>query len=311
MLDKHFHHYTIYSFGGVLMKFYDRTGLTRSVFYHVHHKFVDNMVETTSPKEADIILCGCNRIKINKDMKSKIVVCNMTNVNHIDHSGNIVYLDDPEQLKDVVSTAEHTLMLILMLLKHYRETDENRRPIFPGSTLNGKTVGIIGYGRIGKKVAKMCIDLGAKVFAHDKKMGNSIEHCLSCDIISLHTSVKKGQKYILGEKELSSIQPGTFIVNTSRGEAIDERYLISNIDALGGYAADVFTSSDMYRRFKAYSSLYNIILTPHTAGYTIEDLRTTSEICYEKLMKYMEDRNGSGNEKRKTASTKNKRNKKR
>jgi D-3-phosphoglycerate dehydrogenase len=268
------------------------------------------MQETTDPKEADIILCGSSRTKIHKSMKSKIVVCNMTNVNHIDHAGHIVHLDDPDELKDVCSTAEHTLMLILMLLKHYTPTDENRRPMFPGATLNGKTVGVIGYGRIGRKVTKMCLDLGANVFVHDKKMNDNLEHCLDCDIITLHTSVKKGQKPVLGPKELSSIQPGTFIVNTSRGEAIDERYLLSIIETLGGYAADVFSSDDMYRRIKAYASLYNIFCTPHTAGYTIEDLRATSEICYKKLMNYIGGNNGSGNEKRKTSIKANKARKK-
>jgi len=150
-----------------------------------------------------------------------------------------------------------------------------------GNLLPGKKVGILGLGRIGKRVAEVLTRLGADVYGADlfpdqqwaDKNGIRIvsrELLLrECDIVSIHVSVLEDNRFILAKREIESMREGAFIVNTSRGEVIDEEALYHALKSgrLGGAALDVF-------QHEPYDGplceLENVILTPHVATLTAE-----------------------------------------
>lgn len=121
---------------------------------------------------------------------------------------------------------------------------------YEGKELSGKTLGIVGIGRIGKELAKRAIGLGMKVIAHDAFLTDSgikdvplvsFEEILTkADVISLH--VPKTDKPIIGRDEINKMKNGAVIINTARGGAIDEKALIEALDAgkLWGAGIDVF-----------------------------------------------------------------------
>ena len=150
-----------------------------------------------------------------------------------------------------------------------------------GYLLSGKKVGVLGLGRVGKRVAEVLVKLDAEVYGADlfpdRRWANksgirivSSELLLrECDIITIHVSVLGNNRFVLGKEEIESMGEGAFIVNTSRGEVIDEEALYHALKSnhLGGAALDVF-------RKEPYDGplcgLENVILTPHIATFTQE-----------------------------------------
>lgn len=158
-----------------------------------------------------------------------------------------------------------------------------------GTELRGKTLGIIGFGRIGREVAKIALGMGMKVIASDKYVGNAtikvdfyngqyinveietepVEDILKdADFITLHVPAQK--EYIIGKKELDSMKPGAAIVNAARGGVIDEVALVEALDAnkIAFAGLDVFENEPN----PAIRVLMhpNISLTPHIGAATNE-----------------------------------------
>jgi D-3-phosphoglycerate dehydrogenase len=150
-----------------------------------------------------------------------------------------------------------------------------------GNLLVGKTVGILGLGRIGKRVAEVMLSLGTKVYgtdispdlrwaeALDVKIVPLGELLRVSDILTLHLSTAKGTKLQLGESELRSMKKGAVIVNTARGQYISETALCNVLKDghLEGAALDVFQEEPYTGKL---CELENVILTPHVATLTRE-----------------------------------------
>jgi D-3-phosphoglycerate dehydrogenase / 2-oxoglutarate reductase len=185
----------------------------------------------------------------------------------------------------VLPAAELTIAMIFDLLRkltfHTRLLRSKQWQKIPGNLLAGKKVGILGLGRIGKKVAEILVKLGAEVYGADLRpdrnwaAANGIKILSTdlllkdCDIISLHISILENKRFILGKKEIASIKAGALIVNVSRGEVIDEKSLYEALKSghLGGAALDVFSKEPYHGPL---CELDNIILTPHVATLTVE-----------------------------------------
>lgn len=144
-----------------------------------------------------------------------------------------------------------------------------------GSQLQGKTALIIGFGRIGRRVAHLLKAFGAHIIAADPALSGSVDGVrivslddgLKCaDIISLHSS---GTKTILGGKEFGIIKKGAYVLNAARGELVDEKALASALRsrALGGAWLDVFSQEPYSGEL---CGLDNVMLTPHIGSYTRE-----------------------------------------
>lgn len=153
-----------------------------------------------------------------------------------------------------------------------------------GWEVAGKTLGIVGFGSIGKEVAVRANALGMKVLAYDVAPDASfaeshgvelvtLDELLSCsDIVSLHVPLTRGTYRLIGERELSLMKQGAFLVNLSRGGVVDEQALYERLKSrkLAGAAIDVFEHEPPSG--SPLLTLDNVVLSPHVGGSTFESL---------------------------------------
>lgn len=198
----------------------------------------------------------------------------------------IIFSNIPVANKE--SVAEHVIAMVLSFLKNLRFFDEEIRkgqwPVLTNSTeLEGKVFGIVGMGAIGIKLAERLIPFGPGIVYSDvRKLPEDVEERYgltfmeltelieTSDIISLHVPLTKSTNKLLSHNEFSKMKDGAIVINTSRGEVIDEEALISAIKTKGIKAGiDVYVkeppnfSSDLFK-------LDNVIFSPHIAGVTME-----------------------------------------
>lgn len=182
-----------------------------------------------------------------------------------------------------LAVAEFTIGLILSLLRRIslmdREIRDNLWKKRMGTLLSGKQVGIIGFGRIGRKVAELLKAMDTEIYYTDpavkeKEAGEFMRVGLkdllkNSDIISLHLSYSKENFRLLGKKELSLMKQGSFLINCSRGRIVDEKALYSALKKgkLAGAAIDVFENEPYNGPLR---ELDNVILTPHIGSYAKE-----------------------------------------
>lgn len=183
------------------------------------------------------------------------------------------------------AVAELTLALILNLCRSISDVDRNIRsgkwdPLM-GRLLSGKTLGIIGLGRIGKTLVKLVQPFEMKIIAHEPCPNQkfvlsygielaSLKKVLSeSDIISLHIPLTEDTHHLIGKKELVFMKHDAIIVNTSRGGLIEEEALIDALERglISGAALDVFEEEPYYGKLK---DLDTVILTPHIGSYAKE-----------------------------------------
>ena len=200
--------------------------------------------------------------------------------------------------------AEHAVALLLALNRkivmadmQVHEQDFTVGDLI-GFDLHGKTVGIIGTGKIGSVLAKIMHGFGCRILAHDivknKKLEDEYgvtyvdlpELCSSSSIISLHTCLTPQTKYIINKKTLQLMNPGTILINTSRGACVNTADLIQALQTgrLGCYGADVYENEkgvffyDHSREelkdpmLKKLLAMPNVLITPHQAFATHEAL---------------------------------------
>ncbi len=235
-----------------------------------------------------------------------------TGLDHIDlketerRNINVISLrGEDEFLKTIPSTAEHTWALLMALLRKIPSASEHikkggwNRDLFRGHQLEGKTIGIIGLGRTGLRVANFAKAFEMKVQYVDPVVDTSdFEKCLSLerlvsssDIISLHVHLTKENTNLISQSLVKQFKQGAFFINTSRGKLVDEEALVTELQTghLAGVASDVLASeltdiatSPLYR---AFVDDHNIVLTPHIGGATWEAMHTCEEFIAEKFLK--------------------------
>lgn len=182
-----------------------------------------------------------------------------------------------------LAVAELTIGLTLDLLRKTTIMDrEMRAGIWKkqmGNLLNGKKVGIIGFGRIGQKAAELFSAFGCEIGYYDSigveglkdlrvKAMDLDELLRESDIVTIHVSGKY-EKPLLGAKELEIMKKGTWLINVARGGAVDEGALLNALKKgrLAGVALDVFEKEPYNGQL---NELDNVILTPHIGSYAKE-----------------------------------------
>jgi D-3-phosphoglycerate dehydrogenase len=194
-------------------------------------------------------------------------------------------LNTPDE--PVQAVAEHTVTLMLALLRKLpaldRDTKAGKWKRHTGNLLQGKVVGLVGYGRIGKKVAYLLRPFGVEILAYDpaalverptEKMQNVDELLTKADIVSLHCSPGT---VLIGRQEFLKMKKGSWLINTARGDLVDDHALAEALDSgqLAGAALDVFPH-------EPYSGVLlssrKVILTPHQATLT-QETRLSMEIA--------------------------------
>lgn len=247
----------------------------------------------------------------------KYIVSPTTGLDHIDleycRKKGIKVLSlqgETDFLNSITATAEHSFALLLSLLRkipsavnHVKEGKWNRN-LFIGNSLAKKTLGIVGMGRVGQQVAQMAVAFSMKVRYYDIKTIQLkqalINHCIKdndikrlikeSDIVSIHIPLR-GNELLFSEELLSLFDQSKYLINTSRGKIIDEKYLMKILQdgQIGGVALDVLENelTDEKRIespiLKGLNNNLPIIITPHIGGATIEAMHDTEVFMANKL----------------------------
>lgn len=184
------------------------------------------------------------------------------------------------------SVAELALMMALSLLRRVPESSSDlragtwRQP--KGSTLSGKTVGLIGLGAVGRELVALLAPFGVRLLAHDPVPNNAFaeankvllvgldELLTQADVVSLHIPLTAGTRGLIGAKNIFRLRPGAVLINTARGGLIDEPALLTALDSgrIAGAGLDCFAEEPPTdRRLLEHPK---ILATPHIGGSTEE-----------------------------------------
>lgn len=246
----------------------------------------------------------------------KYIVSPTTGLNHIDidyalHKKIeiISFNDDKKRIECIRSTTELGIGILIALMRKIPQAYEsvrsghwNRLP-YIGSDINQKKVLVIGFGRLGRQIASVYNVLGANVSVFDKLNSEISEFPVVKDlmgeignfeIISIHLSLDNQSKNLLNKEVLSRISSKAVVLNTSRGEVLDQNYLFEMIKAnkLAGLALDVVSQefSDDTRNAISDLLLHNsdkVIVTPHIGGYTADSLQFVEIEITKKMLSTM------------------------
>ncbi len=205
---------------------------------------------------------------------------------------------------NAVSVAEYVVTTAMMLLRGvYGSSDAVAAGAWPrpqlsqGHEVRGKTLGLIGFGSIGRVTASLAHNLGMQVVAHDPLIAaddaawrdgvanRSLEALLAeADVVSLHVPLVAQTRGMLNAVRIASMKRGAIVINTARGGIVDEGALIDALraGALGGAALDVFEHEPLAAG-KAWADVPNLVLTPHVAGVTVESNARVSEMIAQRV----------------------------
>ena len=203
-------------------------------------------------------------------------------------------------------TAEHTVALLLAAAKWIVKGDmylRNNRP-YTRSTLRGVevrdlTLGIVGFGRIGKRVAEICglglrmrvvvfdpfLPVGSAAPAYVELVGDLDTLLTQADFLTLHTPLTPETHHLISRRELHLLKPGSYVINASRGPVLDEAALIAALQEghLAGAGLDVFDPEPPHPD-SPLLKMENVIVTPHSAGNTVQGSIRTGQMLVEQVL---------------------------
>jgi D-3-phosphoglycerate dehydrogenase / 2-oxoglutarate reductase len=282
---------------------------TFEIYYHPNISGKE-LIKTYSEFEA-LIIRSTRRIDKNyiQNSNHKVIATLSKGTDHIDIDSakkkkvKIIYSESG----NYISAAEHTLGLMIAVSKNFLIADAKVRSgkfndiDFRRNELRGKKLGIIGYGKVGKYVAKLSKAIGMKIYANDidekvirKNHGQKLYQLNSilktCDIVSLHIPSSKENFHFMNKERLSLLKKDSILINTSRGNIIEEKKLI---ELLRGKKIR-FAALDVFEREPEVNpelwKLKNILLTNHIAGKTIESKMRVSRHIFLELRKFFKSR---------------------
>lgn len=244
----------------------------------------------------------------------KFILTATTGTNHIDLQyveglgAKVLSLKgETEFLNKVTPTAEHTWGLLLAICRNYKsafkdvECNNWDRDAFLGKQLFGKTIGIVGLGRLGKMVARYAEAFGMRVIYNDvveqdvtHERTELLELMSQSDVISIHVPLNKSTTKLINANCFKILKKGAILLNTARGEVIDEQALLRALlnGKLYGAAIDVVAEestwsgkvpldNEIINYAKSHS---NLIITPHIGGACPDAMRMTEKFIAEKLI---------------------------
>jgi D-3-phosphoglycerate dehydrogenase len=241
-----------------------------------------------------------------------------TGLNHIDLAEaeklgiRVISLQgETDFLQNVYATAEHTVALILSLTRHLPAAHQHvinghwNRDLFIGNELHGKTAGVIGYGRLGRMVAKYLQIFGMRVSVTDIKSVDQVEHpdiesvslhqlLRTSDVVTVHVPLSDQTTGFLSKREFACMKPGSWFINTARGELVDESALLDALrkGPLAGAALDVladeYSSSLGENLLIRYAQQHqNLLITPHIGGCTTESREKTEHFLATRVVEFI------------------------
>ena len=232
---------------------------------------------------------GIDNVDLDDATEAGVVVCNTP--------------DGPTE-----STAEHTVAILMNLAKRIKQGNDNlaagkwgpRADPLIGVEVRGRTLGLVGLGRIGRRVAHICgAGLGMRVIGYDpyvraadvEPLGITLldleDVIAQADFLSLHLPATPETYHLMNRERIGRMKPGAFLLNLARGPLVDAEALVEAVDAgrLGGAGLDVFDPEP-----PALDSVLRnhplIVATPHGAGLTVEGRTRIEEMAVERLLAF-------------------------
>jgi D-3-phosphoglycerate dehydrogenase / 2-oxoglutarate reductase len=273
-------------------------------FVNINQKQFEKVVH----KYEIVLIRFSHKLSYKKDTKIKYILSPTTGINHIDKKFflrkdiKILTLQNEKIfLKDVAASTEFTITLILMSLRKIKNLlIKKNREKFIGKEIYQKKIGIIGLGRIGVKVAKILNAFGASIYGYDIRNTNDFKFIKkvklnyilkNCEVISVNIPLNSKTINFMNSNKLNLLKKNTLLVNSSRGEVVDEGYLMSLVrKKVIYYATDVVINEHKLglKKMKKYNKLENMIYSNHIAGLTEESILKTDLKILNKFKKIYE-----------------------
>lgn len=263
-------------------------------------------------KDAEIILCNksiMNRMTLKDAKNVKYIGLFATGYNNVDieytNERNITVCNAGSYSTNAVT--QHVFALIL---EHYNKVGEYNKfvkdggwihsekfsPFKPMKEMDGRTLGIVGYGSIGKKVAKIAQAFDMKVLAYNRspKKDESVrfvemdELLEKSDIVSIHCPLNRDSEKMCNKEFFEKMKDGALFINTSRGGVVDEQALIDAVKSkkISGAGLDVVAVEPM-EKHEEILDIDNIIITPHSAWAPVETRTRLVEIVKNNIKKWV------------------------
>lgn len=231
---------------------------------------------------------GYNHIDLEYCAKRNITVCNVP-----DYGSHVI--------------AEHVFALLLAELRHIHQGDQRVESGefsyqgLRGVSLRGKTLGIVGTGKIGRKVAQIANGFGMRIVATDRCRTIELEDLLhvqyvpleelytQSDIITLHLPATEKTHHMVNADALSQMKEGVILVNTARGELIDSEALLKALESgqVAHALLDVLEHEHNFEENKALIEHENVVVTPHIAFYAEESMQNMYEDCFASIKQFL------------------------
>ncbi len=263
----------------------------------------EEIAEHVKDADAWVVRSGTKvtRDLIEKAERLKVIARAGVGVDNIDVEAatekGILVVNAPESSS--IAVAEHTIGLMLALARKIPQADRSvrrgewRRKDFMGVELAGKTLGLVGLGRIGQQVAKRAKAFEMEVLAYDPYIPERVARELGvelvddlhellerADFVSLHVPLTDETEGLIGEEELKRMKPTAFLINCARGPIVDEDALLKALKEgwIAGAALDVYWEEPPGEDHPLYELEEETVLTPHIAGSTAEAQRAAGLI---------------------------------
>lgn len=250
----------------------------------------------------------------------KAIVTATTGLDHVDVESArrrgiavLALQGESEFLRTIPATAELTWGLLIALLRHIPEAVRHvcdgawDRDSLRGRDLSGQTLGIVGLGRIGEKVARYAHAFDMMVAAYDPYRADWLNHVQRTEtlndllrhstILSIHAPLNEQTRGMIGKTELAQLPAGSIVVNTARAAIIDEGALLASLESghLAGAAVDGIDAERNAEERQAnplvrYACTHsNLHITPHIGGATFESMAMTERFMASKLAQWVHD----------------------
>lgn len=276
----------------------------------LHERALSQAELISSIHEYDVLIARLglriDREVIDAGTRLRVIASPVTGLDHIDteyaeaRSIRVISLKgETAFLESISATAEHTWALLLSLARQIPASFASvcsgqwQRDRFRGRELQAKTLGIVGLGRVGRKVARygLAFDMNVTAFdPHNPVFPPDIGRCATLhdllnrsDVVSLHVPLCKDTVGLIGYPEFAVIKSGAFLINTSRGRVIDENALLEALQSgrLTGAALDVVDDARRMIEFARTST--KLLITPHLGGAAVESMEKTEVFIANRL----------------------------
>lgn len=274
-----------------------------------YEKNTDTAIQTERIKDADAVILAnmpLASLAIEGAKNLKFIDVAFTGVDHIP-------MDNIRKRKIAVSNAsgyateavaELCISFMIQLLRNVKKTEESCRSGgtkdgLVGNLLFGKTVGIVGAGKIGKKLAGLLKAFDCTVLAYNRSsvLDAAIDRQVTLkellkasDIVSLHCPLTEDTKGLIGKEQLAVMKKSAVLINTARGAIVDQEALVHALSdgIIAGCACDVFESEPPLSLDNPLLSAPNTILTPHIAFASQESMEERAKIVFENLYSWLD-----------------------